>query len=87
MDFKPLGTRVIILPDEEVTKTESGLDILKPEKVLTGEVLAVGPGSSKEVMELKVGDKVHYNSNACTPVTIEEIECIIMRQSAVNVVL
>lgn len=62
LGIKPLGARVVIKKDEAVEKTESGLLLSgsAKEKPQQAEVLAVGPGTADEPMELKVGDKVVF---------------------------
>ena len=58
--IKPLGTRVVIKRIEAEEKTASGIVLpgSAQEKPQMAEVLAVGPGTEDEKMELKVGDKV-----------------------------
>lgn len=62
LGIKPLGARVVIKKDDAVEKTESGLLLSgsAKEKPQQAEVLAVGPGTADEPMELKVGDKVIF---------------------------
>ena len=58
--IKPLGARVVIKKMDAEEKTEAGLLLSgsAKEKPQQAEVLAVGPGTSEEPMELKVGDIV-----------------------------
>ena len=63
-NLRPVSDRVVIKPDEKETQTASGL--YKPEsaksshQVLSGEVVAVGPGTPGCPMNLQVGEKVLF---------------------------
>jgi chaperonin GroES len=61
--IKPLGARVVIKKMEAEEKTEAGLLLsgTAKEKPQQAEVLAVGPGTEEEPMELKVGDIVVFS--------------------------
>ena len=83
MEFKPSGTRVVVLANPEETKTDTGIELLMPDKVYRGKVIAIGPGTDKEPMEVKVGDDVSYTKNAGTPLEIEDVKYLLMRQSAI----
>lgn len=68
MNFKPLSNHLFIEPQEEETKTKSGIvlpDTAEKEKPVQGTVIAVGPGKMNEKgerveMSVKVGDKVLF---------------------------
>ncbi|MDO5395722.1 MAG: co-chaperone GroES [Bacteroidales bacterium] len=85
MNVKPLADRVLIQPTpaEEVTVAGIIIPDSAKEKPLKGTVLAVGPGTKDEVMELKEGDVVLYGKYAGTEVEIEREKVLIMRQSDV----
>ena len=61
--IKPLGARVVIKKMEAEEKTEAGLLLIgsAKEKPQQAEVLAVGPGTEDEPMQLKVGDIVIFS--------------------------
>ena len=61
--IKPLGARVVIKKMEAEEKTDGGLLLSgsAKEKPQQAEVLAVGPGTKDEPMELKVGDIVVFS--------------------------
>lgn len=61
--IKPLGARVVIKKMEAEEKTEAGLLLsgAAKEKPQQAEVLAVGPGTKDEPMELKAGDVVVFS--------------------------
>ena len=80
--IKPLGTRVVIKRIEAEEKTVSGIVLpgSAQEKPQMAEVLAVGPGTEDEKMELKVGDKVIFSQYAGTDVKYGGEEVSIMNQ-------
>ncbi|MCH5219074.1 MAG: co-chaperone GroES [Muribaculaceae bacterium] len=85
MKVKPLADRVLIQPVAAEEVTVSGIIIpdSAKEKPLKGTVLAVGPGTKDEKMELKVGDTVLYGKYAGTEVEIDGEKVLIMRQNDV----
>lgn len=85
MNVKPLADRVLILPvaAEEVTMSGIIIPDSAKEKPLKGTVLAVGPGTKDETMELKAGDTVLYGKYAGTEVELDGEKVLIMRQSDV----
>jgi len=82
MDWKPLGTRIIVKRSVDTeTVTDTGLVLVEnPEtsmdKTDTAEVLAVGSGKhengSIEPMPVKVGDTVLYHKHYGTDVDKDE---------------
>jgi chaperonin GroES len=89
MNVKPLADRVLIqpIPAEEVTVSGIIIPDSAKEKPLKGTVLAVGPGTKDEEMQLKVGDVVLYGKYAGTEVEIDNEKVLIMRQSDVLAIL
>ena len=63
MKLRPLADRVLLKEEKAETTTKSG--ILLPEsaqeKTQTAKVEAVGPGTEKEKITVKVGDRVMYD--------------------------
>ena len=80
--IKPLGARVVIKRVEAEEKTASGILLTgtAKENPQVAEVLAVGPGTEDEKMELKVGDRVIFSQYAGTDVKYEGQEVSIMNQ-------
>ena len=80
--IKPLGARVVIKRVEAEEKTASGILLTgtAKEKPQVAEVLAVGPGTEDEKMDLKVGDRVIFSQYAGTDVKYEGQEVSIMNQ-------
>lgn len=82
MNIKPLASRVVIKPAAAVETTASGIIIpdSAKEKQLKGEVVAVGPGTKDEVMEVSVGDVVLFGKYAGTELELEGEDLLIMNQ-------
>ena len=82
---KPLGDRVLIEPMTAEEKTSSGIIIpdTAKEKPQKGTVVAVGPGTADEKMEVKKGDVVIYGKYSGTELTFDDKEYIIMKQSEI----
>ena len=87
--IKPLGDRVVIKKVEAEEKTSGGLILTSAAKEApqVAEVVAVGPGTKDEPMELKVGDKVIFGKYAGTEVKYQGEEYTIMHQSDVLAVI
>ena len=81
--IRPLGTRVVIEPKEAETMTAGGLYIPDnaKEKPQQGVVVAVGPGSADEAMEVAIGDVVLYGKYAGTEVTVDTKKYLIVKQA------
>jgi chaperonin GroES len=81
--IKPLADRVLIQPMEAEQKTASGIIIpdTAKEKPQKGTIIAVGPGTKDEKMEVKAGDVVLYGKYAGTEITIDGTDYLIMKQS------
>lgn len=80
--IKPLGARVVIKRIEAEEKTASGIVLpgSAQEKPQMAEIIAVGPGTDEEKMELKVGDKVIFSQYAGTDIKYRGEEVSIMNQ-------
>lgn len=82
MKLVPLGDRVVLkqLKAEETTKSGIVLPGQAQEKPQQAEVVAVGPGTEKVKMEVKLGNKVIYSKYAGTEVKLDDEEYIIVKQ-------
>ena len=82
MKIMPLGDRVVIqnVGAEEQTKGGLYLATTAKEKPQMAEIVAVGPGTEDEKMELSVGDKVIFSQYAGTDVKYGGEEYSIMNQ-------
>jgi chaperonin GroES len=87
MQIKPLNDRVLVKRLEAETKTKGGIvlpDTAK-EKPKEGEIVEVGPGKllengKRQVLQLKKGDKVIFESYAGTEIKIEDKEYLLMKE-------
>lgn len=81
--IKPLGNRVVIKKLEAEEKTEGGIILTSSakEQPQMAEVLAVGPGTKDEPMELAIGDKVVFSKYGGTDIKYGGEEYTIMSQS------
>lgn len=86
---KPLSDRVLVEPAAAETKTASGLIIpdTAKEKPMRGTVVAVGPGTKDETMQVKVGDVVLYGKYAGTELNVDGKDYLIMRQNDILAVI
>lgn len=86
MKIRPLGDRVLLRPKETEEKTKSGLYIpdSAKEKTLEATIVAVGDG---ELIKVKVGDKVIYESYGGTEVKVEGKKHILMDAKDILAVL
>ena len=87
--IKPLGARVVIKKLEAEEKTMGGIILTSAakEQPQTAEVVAVGPGTADEPMELKAGDKVVFAKYAGTDVKFQGEEYTIMQQADILAVI
>jgi len=83
MTLKPLSDRVLVKPAPAEQKTAGGIIIpdSAKEKPLKGEVIAVGPGTKDETMQVAVGDFVLYGKYSGTEFELDGDKLLIMRQS------
>ncbi len=89
MKLKPLADRVLLKQEKAETKTASGIIIPETaqEKTQTAEVEAVGPGTEKEKITVKVGDRVMYDKYAGTQVKIDGEEYLIVKNSDIIAII
>jgi chaperonin GroES len=87
--IKPLADRVLVQPMEAESKTASGLIIpdTAKEKPQKGTVVAAGPGTKDEEMQVKVGDVVLYGKYAGSELNVDGTDYLMMRQSDILAVI
>ena len=87
--IKPLGDRVVIKKAELEEKTQGGLILTSSakEQPQIAQVVAVGPGTKDEKMELKVGDKVIFSKYGGAEIKYNGEEYTIMHQSEILAVI
>jgi chaperonin GroES len=89
MNMKPLADRVVIKMLEAIETTKSGIVLpgTAKEKPQVAEVIAVGPGTEKEKMEVKKGDKVLISKYSGTEVKIDDEQYTIVKQGDILAVV
>ena len=82
INIQPLGTRVLIKPLEQESKTSSGLYLPESakEKPQTGEVIAVGEDES---IVLKPKDKVLFAKYSGTEFKFEGVDYLLLESNDV----
>ena len=83
MKIRPLFDKIVIEPIEAEERTKSGiiLPTAAQEKQQMAKVIAVGPGTKDETMQVSVGDSVLYGKYAGTEIEVDGEKLLIMRQS------
>ena len=91
--IKPLGDRVVIQPKVQEEKTQGGIYIPTPEneKVMQGQVVAVGTGKvidgKTQKMVLNVGQNVAYNQYSATDIEHAGAKYSIVREDDVIAII
>jgi chaperonin GroES len=87
MKVKPLADRVMVKLEKNEEKTAGGIIIPETaqEKTQTGVVVAVG--DDKEVITVKVGDKVMYDKYAGTQVKLDQDEHLIVKMADIIAII
>ena len=85
MKITPLLDRVLVKLEKNEAKTASGIIIpdTAQEKTQIGKIVAVGPGTEKEKITVKIGDKVMHDKYAGTQVKIDGEEHLILKMADV----
>ena len=79
----PLSDRVVVMPEEVDEMTASGIilpDTAK-EKPQRGKIVAIGPGTKKNPITVKVGDIVLYGKYSGTELQHDGVDYLIMKES------
>ena len=89
MKIKPLADRILVKNDAAETKTASGLFIPEAaqEKTQTATVVEVGPGTEKEKITVKTGDRIMYDKYAGTPLKLDGEDYLILKMTDVIAVV
>lgn len=87
MKITPLGDRVLVKIAEAEEKSKGGLYIPQTaqEKTQTGVVSAIG--DDKDVIKVKVGQKIMYDKYAGTSIKIEGEEFLILKANDIIAVV
>jgi chaperonin GroES len=87
MKVKPLADRVMVKLEKNEAKTAGGIIIpdTAQEKTQTGVVVAIG--DDKDVITVKVGDKVMHDKYAGTQVKIDQDEHLIIKMADIIAII
>lgn len=89
MKIKPLADRVLVKQEKAESKTASGIIIpdAAQEKTQLAKVEAVGPGTEKDPVTVKVGDRIMYDKYSGTQVKADGEEYLIVKMSDIIAVI
>ncbi len=89
MKLKPLADRVLLKQEKAETTTKSGIILPEAaqEKTQTATVEAVGPGTEKEKITVKVGDRVMYDKYSGVQIKMDGEEYLIVKNSDIIAVV
>ena len=89
MKIKPLADRVLVKNEKAESKTSSGIIIPEAaqEKTQTAKVIAVGPGTEKEKITVKVGERIMYDKYAGTQIKIDGEDHLILKMSDIIAII
>lgn len=89
MKVKPLADRVLVKQAAAETKSAGGIIIpdTAQEKTQQATVEAVGPGTEKEKITVKIGDKVLYDKYAGTNIKIDGEDFLILKNADIIAVI
>ncbi|MDR2456917.1 MAG: co-chaperone GroES [Clostridiales Family XIII bacterium] len=80
--LKPLGDKIVLKKIETEEKTASGIVLpgSAKEDSQIAEVIAIGPGTEKVTIEVKIGDKVIASKYSGTEIKIDDDDLNIVSQ-------
>jgi len=89
MKVKPLADRVMVKLEKNEAKTAGGIIIpdTAQEKTQQGVVVEVGPGTEKDPITVKSGQKVMYDKYAGTQIKIDGVEHLILKMADIIAVV
>ena len=89
MKLRPLADRVLLKEEKAETTTKSGILLTESaqEKTQTAKVEAVGPGTEKEKITVKVGDRVMYDKYSGVQVKMDGEDYLIVKNSDIIAVV
>ena len=84
---QPLGTRVLIRPEEEEARTSSGLYLPETAKEKPQKGVVVAIGDEEEDIKVKVGQKVLFPKYTGTEIKIDGVDHLIMEADDILAVI
>lgn len=89
MKVLPLADRVLVKTEKSETKTASGLYIpdTAQEKTQLAVVTATGPGTDKEKITVKAGDRIMYDKYSGTSIKIDGEDYLILKNADIIAII
>ena len=89
MKVKPLADRVLVKLEKNEAKTAGGIIIpdTAQEKTQQGVVVETGPGTEKEKITVKNGDRVMYDKYAGSQIKVDGEEHLILKMADIIAVV
>jgi chaperonin GroES len=87
MRLKPLGDRILIREGKVEQKSPGGILIPQVAQEKTQEGVVIAVGDDKDVIKVKVGDRVMYDKYAGTTITVDGESQLIVKMSDILAVL
>ena len=88
-----VGDNVLIDPTPPEKKSPGGIVIptVAQQKACSGTVVAFGPGRVLEsgatlAPQVRVGDMVHFNEYQCSPVTLDSVKYLVIKESCLYLI-
>lgn len=83
--LNPTENRMVVQADKAEDKTASGIIIpdTAKEKLLTGTIIWIGPGTENNPVTMKQGDRVMFSQYAGTEIKINGLDYLMMRENDV----
>lgn len=87
MKVKPIGDRILIKPKEGDEKTQGGIYIPQSAQEKTTEGVVVALGDDKDVIKVKVKDRVMYDTYAGTEINLDGTPHLIVKMDDILAVI
>ncbi|MDR1174371.1 MAG: co-chaperone GroES [Treponema sp.] len=89
MKVKPLADRVLVKLEKNEAKTAGGIIIpdTAQEKTQQGTIAEVGPGTEKDPITVKPGQKVMYDKYAGAQIKIDGADFLVIKMSDIICVI
>ena len=87
MKVKPIGDRLLVKPKEGEEQTKGGIYIPQSAQEKTTEGVIVAVGDDKDVIKVKVKDRVIYDQYAGTEIKLEGKDHLIIKMDDILAVI
>jgi chaperonin GroES len=87
MKIKPIGERILVKVQEGETKTAGGIFIPQTAQEKTQEGIVIAIGDDKDVIKVKVNDRIMYDKYSGTAIKIEGVEHLILKMADILAII